>query len=78
MAKRVRQSEDYTARFPSGTLGRMEKALRGRETKADFIRAAVEYLISRRETAAALADKGPGLVSCCPARTVSLFAWTTG
>ena len=54
MAKRERrQFEDYTSRFPPGTLGRMEKALRLRETKADFIRAAVDQLLSRRETAAA-------------------------
>jgi hypothetical protein len=53
MAKRERrQREDYTARFPPGTLDRMEKALKGRESKADFIRAAVDQMLNRRETAA--------------------------
>jgi hypothetical protein len=54
MAKRERtEREDYTARFPPGTLGRMEKALKGRESKADFIREAVSQMLNRRETAAA-------------------------
>lgn len=57
MAKRERQQrEDYTARFPPGTLGRMEKALKGRESKADLIRLAVEEKLKQRERAAAKAS----------------------
>ena len=49
---RTRQvREDYTARFPPGTLERLEAALRGRETKADLIRAAVEEKLHSREAA---------------------------
>jgi hypothetical protein len=50
MATRPRQPrEDYTARFPPGTLARLEAALRGRETKADLIRQAVEEKLQQRE-----------------------------
>jgi hypothetical protein len=50
MAKRERrQREDYTARFPPGTLARLESALRGRESKADLIRLAVEEKLRQRE-----------------------------
>lgn len=50
MAKRERQQrEDYTARFPPGTLARMDRALRGRESKADLIRLAVEEKLRQRE-----------------------------
>jgi hypothetical protein len=44
--------EDYTARFPIGTLARIEKALRGRESKAELIRLAVEEKLQQRERAA--------------------------
>lgn len=57
MAKRERQQrEDYTARFPPGTLGRMEKALKGRESKADFIRLAVDEKLRQRERGAVKAS----------------------
>lgn len=41
--------DNYTARFPANTLDRIERALRGRENKADFIRAAVEEKLALRE-----------------------------
>lgn len=45
--------ENLTARFPEGTLKRIDNALRGREGKADFIRAAVAEKLARRERGAA-------------------------
>lgn len=50
MAKRERkQREDCTVRFPPGTIARLESALRGRESKADLIRLAVEEKLRQRE-----------------------------
>ena len=49
MPRERRNHENLTARFPSGTLARIERALRGREGKADFIRAAVAEKLKRRE-----------------------------
>jgi hypothetical protein len=49
MARERRNHENLTARFPEGTLQRIERALRGREGKADFIRAAVAEKLARRE-----------------------------
>lgn len=43
--------DNLTARFPAGTLERIDAALRGRENKADFIRSAVEEKLARREHA---------------------------
>jgi hypothetical protein len=51
MGRERRNHENLTARFPAGTLARIEAALRGREGKADFIRAAVEEKLERRERA---------------------------
>lgn len=49
---RTRQNYDnLTCRFPEGTLARIERALRGRESKSDFVRAAVEEKLERRERA---------------------------
>ena len=49
MGRERRNHENLTARFPEGTLVRIERALRGREGKADFIRAAVSEKLARRE-----------------------------
>jgi hypothetical protein len=49
MGRERRNHENLTARFPEGTLVRIERALRGREGKADFIRAAVAEKLARRE-----------------------------
>jgi len=49
MGRERRNHENLTARFPEGTLVRIEAALRGREGKADFIRAAVAEKLERRE-----------------------------
>ena len=47
---RPRINEDYTpARLPAGTLDRIEAVLRERERRADFIRAAIERELKRRE-----------------------------
>lgn len=51
MGRERRNHENLTARFPEGTLKRIEAALRGREGKADFIRAAVKEKLERRERA---------------------------
>lgn len=51
MGRERRNHENLTARFPAGTLARIEAALRGREGKADFIRASVEEKLERRERA---------------------------
>ena len=37
------------ARFPAGTLDRIEAVLRERETRADFLRSAIERELTRRE-----------------------------
>lgn len=41
--------EDMTARFKKGTFARIEALLKDRETKVDFINAAVTREIVRRE-----------------------------
>jgi hypothetical protein len=47
---RKRINEDHTpARLPAGTLDRIEAVLREREKRADFIRAAIERELKRRE-----------------------------
>ena len=47
---RPRINEDHTpARLPAGTLDRIEAVLRERETRADFIRTAIERELKRRE-----------------------------
>jgi hypothetical protein len=47
---RPRINEDHTpARLPAGTLDRIEAVLRKRERRADFIRAAIERELRRRE-----------------------------
>ena len=47
---RPRINEDFTpARLPAGTLDRIEAVLRRDERRADFIRAAIERELKRRE-----------------------------
>lgn len=41
--------EQYPAKFPDGTLARIEAVLEGKEKRADFIREAVEKELARRE-----------------------------
>lgn len=41
--------EQTPARFPEGTLARVDAALEGGEKRADFIRTAVERELRRRE-----------------------------
>jgi hypothetical protein len=41
--------EQYPAKFPEGTLARIEAVLEGKEKRSDFIRAAVERELKRRE-----------------------------
>jgi hypothetical protein len=51
---RPRINEDHTpARLPAGTLDRIEAVLRKRERRADFIRAAIERELRRREAVSA-------------------------
>ena len=49
MGRERKNHENLTARFPAGTLARIERALRGREGKADFIRKAVADKLAARE-----------------------------
>lgn len=42
--------EQYPAKFPEGTLARIESVLEGKEKRSDFIREAVEKEILRRLT----------------------------
>lgn len=49
---RKRINEEQTpARFGAGTIARIDKALKGKEKRSDFIREAVEREIKRRERA---------------------------
>lgn len=41
--------EQTPARFPAGTLARIDKTLGDREKRSDFIRKAVETELSKRE-----------------------------
>jgi hypothetical protein len=55
MARKKRWSEDMQARFPAGTFERISKVLAEYEDRTDFVRAAVERELKRRE--AKLADQ---------------------
>jgi metal-responsive CopG/Arc/MetJ family transcriptional regulator len=48
--KRINE-EEMPARFPAGTLARLDALLNEKEKRSDFIREAVEREIKRRETA---------------------------
>jgi hypothetical protein len=47
---RIRINDEQTpARFPEGTLARIDATLEGKEKRSDFIRGAVERELARRE-----------------------------
>lgn len=54
--KRI-NDESMPARFPKGTLPRVDALLRDKEKRADFIRKAVEREIARREQIDAEVDR---------------------
>jgi hypothetical protein len=49
VGRKKRWSEDMSARFKSGTFARIEKVLGEIEDRTDFVRAAVERELKRRE-----------------------------
>jgi len=49
MGRKKLWSEDMQARFPEGTLKRIESSLDEDETKTDFVREAVERELKRRK-----------------------------
>ena len=53
MVRLLRYVEHMMARFPAGTFERMDATLGPIEDRADFVRAAVERELKRRERAAA-------------------------
>jgi hypothetical protein len=57
MGRKKRWSEDMQARFPEGTFERIHAALIGKEDRTDFVRAAVEREIRRRERARSRANR---------------------
>jgi len=51
MGRKKQWAEDMQARFPEGTFDRIAAVLEGKEDRTDFVRAAVEREIKRRERA---------------------------
>ena len=51
MGRKQINQEQTVARFPAGTLARINAVLREAERLADFLRKAVERELRRRETA---------------------------
>lgn len=51
MGRKKQWAEDMQARFPEGTFDRIAAVLEGKEDRTDFVRAAVEREIKRREKA---------------------------
>jgi hypothetical protein len=51
MGRKKEWREDMQARFPEGTFARIEAVLGGGEDRTDFVRAAVERELKRRERA---------------------------
>jgi hypothetical protein len=51
VGRKKRWSEDMQARFPEGTFERITAALKEGEDRTDFVRAAVEAELRRREKA---------------------------
>ena len=51
VGRKKQWSEDMLARFPEGTFERIEAVLAEREDRTEFVRAAVERELERRETA---------------------------
>lgn len=49
MGRKKQWAEDMQARFAEGTFGRIASLLAGAEDRTDFVRAAVEREIERRE-----------------------------
>lgn len=49
MGRKQINGEQYLAKFPEGTLARIEELLEAKEPRASFIREAVEREIKRRE-----------------------------
>lgn len=49
MGRKKMWAEDMQARFPDGTFARIEAVLEAREDRTDFVRAAVERELKRRE-----------------------------
>lgn len=49
MGRTKRWAEDMQARFPEGTFERIQAALEDGEDRTDFVRAAVERELKRRE-----------------------------
>lgn len=55
MGRRQINQEQMPARFPKGTLARIDSVLTEKEKRADFLRQAVERELQRREEEAASA-----------------------
>jgi hypothetical protein len=53
MGRKKLWGEDMQARFPEGTFARIEAVLEESEDRTDFVRAAVERELKRRERKAA-------------------------
>jgi hypothetical protein len=51
MGRKKRWAEDMQARFEEGTFERIEAVLQDGEDRTDFVRAAVERELKRRERA---------------------------
>jgi hypothetical protein len=51
MGRKKRWSEDMQARFPAGTIERIDAVLDDNEDRTDFVRQAVERELKRRERA---------------------------
>jgi hypothetical protein len=49
VGRKKRWNEDMVARFPKGTFGRIANVLEKNEDRTDFVRAAVERELKRRE-----------------------------
>jgi hypothetical protein len=49
VGRKKRWNEDMVARFPEGTFGRIANVLEKNEDRTDFVRAAVERELKRRE-----------------------------
>lgn len=56
MGRKKRWSEDMQARFPEGTFARIGAVLKGTEDRTDFVRAATEREIKRREASTTNAE----------------------
>ncbi|MFO1100088.1 MAG: hypothetical protein U1E81_17915 [Xanthobacteraceae bacterium] len=57
VGRKKRWAEDMQARFPEGTFARINSVLSGKEDRTDFVRAAVERELKRRERAKERAEE---------------------